>query len=162
MSEPEVFPVPLRTSVKTVDPAWIDYNGHLNMAYYNVFFDTALDEAAPLIGLGPAYVATGSSWFTAEAHVRYLREIHAGERVRVLVRLVDADAKRLHWWEELWSEDGGFLSATSETLTLHVDMTAKKVTPFPPAMAERIAAWRRADAAHPRPQGLGRSVGIRR
>ena len=27
-----------------VEPQWIDYNGHLNMAYYNVLFDRAVDE----------------------------------------------------------------------------------------------------------------------
>ena len=34
-----VFFAPFVSSVMTVEPAWIDYNGHLNMAYYNVLFD---------------------------------------------------------------------------------------------------------------------------
>ena len=29
-----------------VEPAWIDYNGHMNMAYYNLAFDRALDHVA--------------------------------------------------------------------------------------------------------------------
>jgi len=156
------FPVPFVAPAMTVEPAWIDYNGHLNMAYYNVLFDRALDHAAALIGLGPDYVATGFSFFTAEAHVRYLREVHEGERVEVRIRLFDADAKRLHWWEELWSLDRGVLSATSETLTLHVDMRAKKVAPFAAPMLAAIEAWRAADAALPRPEGAGRRVGIGR
>ena len=35
-----------------VEPGWIDYNGHLNMAYYNVLFDRAVDEVYELLGLG--------------------------------------------------------------------------------------------------------------
>jgi acyl-CoA thioester hydrolase len=40
-----VFFAPFVSSVMRVEPAWIDYNGHLNMAYYNVLFDRAVDEA---------------------------------------------------------------------------------------------------------------------
>ena len=32
------------SSVMQIEPQWIDYNGHLNMAYYNVMFDRAIDE----------------------------------------------------------------------------------------------------------------------
>ncbi len=30
-----------------IEPHWIDYNGHLNMAYYNVMFDRAIDRFWP-------------------------------------------------------------------------------------------------------------------
>lgn len=154
--------VPFVSSVMTVEPAWIDYNGHLNMAYYNVLFDRAHDEAGALIGLGQDYLKRSNcSFFTAEAHVRYLREIGAGQRVKVAMRLVAADAKRLHWWQELWTaDDVPFLSATSEILVLHVDMTVKKVTPFPKEMATAAQDWVRADAGLPRPEGLGRVIGL--
>jgi len=68
-----VFFAPFVSTVMTVDSQWIDYNGHLNMAYYNVLIDRAVDEAFLLVGLGPDYVQNrGASFFTAEAHVRYL------------------------------------------------------------------------------------------
>ena len=72
-----VFFAPFVSSVMTVEPAWIDYNGHLNMAYYNVLFDRAVDEVFELLGCGAEYVKKGFSTFTAEVHVRYLRELHA-------------------------------------------------------------------------------------
>lgn len=154
--------MPFRSTIMTVEPAWIDYNGHLNMAYYHVLFDRGLDQAALRIGLGPDYAATGASWFTIETHVRYLREIHENERVTVAVRLVDCDDKRIHWWQELWSEDRAFLSATCETMTVHVDLNDRRVTPFPEPMREIIARWHAEEAEWPTPKGLGRSVGIRR
>src|SRR5215831_18339166 len=51
-----VFFAPFVSSVMRVEPTWIDYNGHLNMAYYNVLFDRAVDEAFELIGCGTDYV----------------------------------------------------------------------------------------------------------
>jgi acyl-CoA thioester hydrolase len=62
-----LFFAPFVSSVMRVEPGWIDYNGHLNMAYYNVLFDRAVDEAFELIGCGPDYVkARRHSCFTAE------------------------------------------------------------------------------------------------
>src|SRR5690606_23938323 len=78
---------PFVSEPMTVEPQWIDYNGHLNMAYYNVLFDRAVDAALAPAGLGPDYAATGASFFTAEAHVRYLRELHAGELVHATFQI---------------------------------------------------------------------------
>jgi acyl-CoA thioester hydrolase len=44
---------PFRSSIMTVKPEWIDYNGHLNMAYYNVLFDHGADEVYEDLGFGP-------------------------------------------------------------------------------------------------------------
>ena len=51
-----LFFAPFVSSVMRVEPAWIDYNGHLNMAYYNVLFDRAVDEVFELLGCGVDYV----------------------------------------------------------------------------------------------------------
>ena len=154
---------PFCSTLMKVEPGWIDYNGHLNMAYYNVLFDRAIDEAAIDLGLGPDYLKESrASFYTAEAHIRYLRELHAGDTVYCLIRLLDADVKRLHWWEELWTAGEPVLSATSEQIALHVDMTAKKVTPFPPAVLERISAWRQADKACAPAEGSGRRITLLR
>ena len=83
------------------------------------------------------------STFTAECHVRYLREIHLGDPVQVSVYLLAADEKRLHTFEELRHATEGWLSATSENMTIHIDMKARKVAPFPPDIRARIAGGRR-------------------
>ena len=67
------------------------------MAYYNVLFDRAVDEVFELIGCGLDYVkACRHSCFTAEVHVRYLRELSAGDPVRLTFQLLDFDSKRMH------------------------------------------------------------------
>ena len=150
---------PFKSSIMQIEPQWIDYNGHLNMAYYNVMFDRAIDQLWLQLGIGPGYMKerNGSS-FTAECHVRYLREIHLGDPVQVSVWLLAADDKRLHTFEELRHADEGWLSATSENMTLHIDMGSRKVAPFPSDIRERIEIVRKAHAGAARPEGIGRSV----
>ena len=120
--EPAFF-APFVSSVMRVEPGWIDYNGHLNMAYYNVLFDRAVRRGlrAPRLRRRLCRSARGIPCFTAEVHVRYLRELHAGDPVRVTFQLLDYDAKRMHYFEQLFHAEEGWLSATSENMVLHVD-----------------------------------------
>jgi acyl-CoA thioester hydrolase len=158
MPEP-VFAAPFVSTVMRVEPQWIDYNGHLNMAYYNVLFDRAVDEAYELLGIGIDYLKQHNhSTFTAEAHVRYLRELHEGDHVRVSFQLLDYDSKRIHYFEQLLHATESWVSATSENMTLHVDMATKKVTPFPASVLRSLAAMKAAHAVLPRPAGAGRSI----
>ena len=154
-------PAPFLSSVMQIEPPWIDYNGHLNMAYYNVMFDRAIDELWLRLGIGQGYrTARNGSTFTAECHVRYLREIHLGDPVQVSILLLAADQKRLHTFEELRHAGEGWLSATSENMTIHIDMAARKTAPFPPDIRARIDTVAKAHAAIPRPEGVGRKVAM--
>src|SRR3954449_3912526 len=151
--------VPFRSSIMQIEPQWIDYNGHLNMAYYNVMFDRAIDELWLKLGIGPGYMKQRhGSTFTAECHVRYLREIHLGDPVQVAILLVAADEKRLHTFEELRHATEGWLSATAENMTGHIDMGARETAPFPADIRSRIEAVARAHAAVTRPEGIGRTI----
>jgi acyl-CoA thioester hydrolase len=154
-------PAPFLSSVMQIEPQWIDCNGHLNMAYYNVMFDRAIDELWLQFGIGPTYMKTRhGSTFTAECHVRYLREIHLGDPVQVSILLLAADEKRLHTFEELRHAKEGWLSATSENMTIHIDMATRKTAPFPPDIKARIDAVAKAHAAVPPPVGIGRKIAM--
>jgi acyl-CoA thioester hydrolase len=159
-SEPAI-PAPFVSSLMRAEPQWIDYNGHLNMAYYNVLFDRAVDEVYELIGLGPDYLKqTAHSTMVAEMHVRYLREVSEKDPLRVTVQLLAYDAKRIHLFEQLVHATENWVSATCETMTLHVDMTAKKVAPFPGSVMTLIERMKVAHAGLPLPDGAGRSVAM--
>jgi acyl-CoA thioester hydrolase len=159
-SEPAI-PAPFVSSLMRVEPQWIDYNGHMNMAYYNVLFDRAVDEVYELIGLGPDYLKdTGHSTMVAEMHVRYLREVSETDPLRVTVQLLDYDAKRFHVFEQLVHATENWISATCETMTLHVDMTAKKVAPFPDSVLKLIERMKVAHSGLPLPDGAGRNVAM--
>jgi acyl-CoA thioester hydrolase len=156
-----LFFAPFVSSVMRVEPGWIDYNGHLNMAYYNVLFDRAVDEAFELIGCGPDYVkARKHSCFTAEVHLRYLRELHAGDPVRVTFQLIDYDAKRMHYFEQLFHATEGWVAATSENMSLHVDMGSHKTAPFPAEIARCLGRMKEAHASLPLPEAVGRRIAM--
>lgn len=153
---------PVTSKIMDIQKDWIDYNGHLNMAYYNVLFDKCADDAFELMGMGPNYARDRKlTVYTAEIHVCYVRELHLGDPVRGTFQLIDHDEKRLRAYQELHHIDG-WLAATSEVLTLHVDMAGPKVAPFPADILARVEAMRAAHAALPMPERAGRSIGIRR
>jgi acyl-CoA thioester hydrolase len=155
-----LFFAPFVSSVMRVEQSWIDYNGHLNMAYYNVLFDRCVDEAYELLGIGLDYLKTQHSTFTAEAHVRYLRELREGEPVRATFQLLDYDTKRIHYFQQLFHATDGWMSATSENMTLHVNMATKKVAPFPEKALGRLAQMKASHARLPRPEAAGRRIAM--
>lgn len=160
-SAPIFFFAPFVSSTMRVEPAWIDYNGHLNMAYYHVLFDRAVEEGFGLIGLGQEYMEErGASYFAAEVHVLYRRELKAHEEVRATLQLVDHDEKRLHFYMELRHAREGWVAATCEQLALHVDMGSRKVTPFPEDILRNLAVMKAAHARLARPAALGRVIAV--
>ncbi|UYV38960.1 thioesterase family protein [Rhodobacteraceae bacterium D3-12] len=145
-----------------VRPEWIDYNGHLNMAYYNVLFDHGVDEVWQRLGFGPAYSkARNMTTYSGEFHLRYLREIHLGDQVRASFQVLDYDEKRIHFYQELIHTDG-WVSASGEGMMLHIDQSGPRVAPMPAdifAKLEELAAEHR---DLPVPATVGKPIGIRR
>ncbi|MEP1614450.1 MAG: thioesterase family protein [Roseobacter sp.] len=152
---------PFRSSVMTVRPEWIDYNGHMNMAYYSVLFDEAADQIYPDIGFGPAYQKTGFTTYTAEFHICYLRELHLNDPVTVTLQLLDFDEKRFHTYQEVWHQDG-WCAASGETLGLHIDQSGPHVAPMPPEILARLGALHKKHQELPRSHRVGRKIGIPR
>jgi acyl-CoA thioester hydrolase len=157
------LPAPFVSRVMAIEKDWIDYNGHLNMAYYNVLFDRCSDDALEAMGLGPDYARNRRlTIYTAEVHICYVQEIHLDHRVVVSLQLLDHDDKRLRFYQEIRHAEEGWLAATSEQLALHVDMAGPRVAPFPADIREKVEAMRAAHAGLPVPERAGRSIGIRR
>ena len=161
-AEPVFVFAPFVASAVAVEPGWIDYNGHMNMAYYHVLFDRAVDEAFEIVGLGADYLTIrGASYFTAELHTVYVRELPADAVTRTTVRIVDFDAKRVHAYFEAHHLGEGWVAATCEQLFLHVDMASRRVSPFPDDVLTKLAAVKAVHDRLPRPPALGRTVGIK-
>jgi acyl-CoA thioester hydrolase len=153
---------PIDLHQATVLPEWIDYNGHLNMAYYVLMFDNATDQFFDLIDLGVDYVQRCKhSAFVLETHVTYQQEVKLGDPLRFTFQLIDTDEKRLHYYFEMYHKKKGFRAATSEQIAMHVDLKARRAAPFPDLMRQRIGSVMAAHANLARPDGVGRSIGIR-
>jgi acyl-CoA thioester hydrolase len=153
---------PIETYRGTVLPAWIDYNGHMNLAYYLVVFDQSIDAFHDHLDIGIPYrKATNFSTFVLETHLTYARELKVGEPIVVTTQLIDADAKRLHYFKRLIHGTEGYLSATGEFVSLHVELAGPRAAPFPPEAHKRVAAMLEQHRSLPRPPELGRSVGLK-
>ncbi len=153
------FPTPFRSSLMTVQDDWIDYNGHMNVAYYIVLFDRCVDEGFQEIGLGPDYVKSrNASFFTVEMHVSYLRELPPQSPVRGTLQFIAFDPKRIRIYMELFHAEDGFLSASCEQLFLHVDMNTRRTAPFPDDILANLETAFEAHVSLPRPERAGRAI----
>jgi len=152
----------LAPHVETVRPEWVDYNGHMNVAYYVLVFDHATDAVLDFLDLGEAYrQRTRGSIFVGEAHVTYEQEVNAGDRLSVSSRILGFDGKRIILFHEMYGEGVEGLVATNEVLCLHVDLDTRRTAPIPVAAAERINRAASHDSAFPRPSRAGRAIGLK-
>ena len=142
-------------------PEWIDYNGHMNMGYYLVVFDLATDEWLDYVGLDEAHrTAHRVTTFSLEAHVTYHREVRVGDPLRFTTRLLEHDAKRIHYVHEMYHATEGYLAATNELMSLHVSKDTRRGAPMAPAIQARLARIQAAHDALPRPPQVGRRIGL--
>jgi acyl-CoA thioester hydrolase len=154
---------PLVTCECTVLPEWIDYNGHMNVAWYVYAFDLASVALMDRLGLGDDYRATGfCSTFALESHILYQRELVEGDPIRITTQLIDFDPRRIHYFHRMLHGERGHQAATLEQLSIHVDRSGPKAAPMPALALQRLESLRAAHAALPVPEEAGRSVGIRR
>ncbi len=156
------FDAPILSETMHVEPSWIDYNGHMNLAYYQVLFDRQVDTVFDQAGIGADYLArTAHSFFAAEVHLCYKREVKLGTPLRLSFQLLDFDDKRLHHFAQMHHAEEGWLACTSENLSLHIDMTAKKVVPLLPGARASVERLAEAHRSLPRPAAVGRRIAMR-
>lgn len=155
------FSQPLALAGMAVKPEYIDANGHMNVGYYNVIFDQALDELLKPLGLDWSYMErTGFSTFALETHVCYLQEVVEGDVLRFTFRLLGHDAKRVHCFLEMHHAEKGYLAATSEQMLLNIDMATRKSAPFPPDYQALLAKLWAGHGKLPKPPQAGKSIGL--
>lgn len=153
---------PFRSEEMAIEESWIDYNGHLNMAYYLVMFERAFDDFHFSIGTGPQYIKSrGMTLYTAQTKIDYLREVHKSAKLIPTCQLLDHDEKKILSWQELVHPDG-WVAATCETLTLHIDMSGPRVAPFPEDIMRNIEMVAKAHKNLPVPAKAGEAVALKR
>ncbi len=146
-----------------VEPAWIDYNGHMNVAYYVLVFDLAIDGFLDQLGLGEAYrTRTGCTVFTLELHVSYQRELKLNEQLQVSLQLLDHDQKRVHCFLRMHHVSSGEVAATMEQLFMHMDTATGRSARMTDEVLARLERLASAHVALPAPAERGARIGIRR
>ncbi|WP_432448431.1 thioesterase family protein [Aliiroseovarius marinus] len=126
----------------TVISDWIDYNGHMQDAYYGLIFSYAVDAVQDAIGFDAAYrQRTGCTIYLLEDHKYFLKEVKLGAELRVETVVLDSDEKRFHL--HLTMQHDGTPVAISETMELHVNQNPEpRAAAMPPEIAERLASAR--------------------
>lgn len=153
----------LCTHTDRVVPAWIDYNGHMNVAYYVVLMDRAMDGFLAHVGIGEAYLKReNKSTFALDVRIAYRRELRVDTPVRCYSQLFDFDAKRFQVGHYVTHAEEGWTAAYSEWVGVHVDMATRKSAPMPSRAAEALGALLAAHRAVPRPAALDRPFGLGR
>lgn len=157
------FEAPLAFPEQRVIPEWVDFNGHMNVAYYMVAFDRCVDVMYNRLLVGPDYIdRSGCSVFTLEAHINYIREVVEGDRLRITGRLMDHDGKRIHAYFEMFHGNDGHVVAAMEQIGIHVDMAQRKPVEFSADTRTLLESMMRAHTGLPEAVYAGRVIGIRR
>ncbi len=120
-------PIPFIGFEGKVEPAWIDVNGHMNVAWYDHVFDRAESSLFAAFGIDEAYIrANGRSMFRLEKRVRYERELAGGDRIRIESRIVSTDERILRHAHVLMNLTAGIRAGMAEYVSIHVDLAKRK------------------------------------
>ena len=144
-----------------VRPEWIDVNGHMNVAYYVLAFDLGVDALWTQFGITAEHIQSNlSSTFAVESHVIYRRELKEGEPYIVTAQILAFDEKRIHQFQRMYHAEEQFLAATAEWMNLHVDLSTRRVAPWPESILAGIEAVAAAQGQWPYPDDAGRQMRI--
>jgi len=110
---------------------WTDYNNHMNLSYYILVFDMGAEVFLSKFKMGEhSAKTTKKSTMVVETHTTYDNEVKEGDEVDVFLSHFDHDKKRLHYKLEMYDKGKNALSATTEVLSLYIDLNLRKVSEF--------------------------------
>ena len=110
---------------------WTDYNGHMNLAFYILVFDKGAEKILSKFKMGEQSAkTTKKSTMAVESHTTYNNEVKENEEVDVYLSYFDHDKKRLHYKLEMYEKSKNILSATTEVVSLYIDLNIRKVAEF--------------------------------
>jgi acyl-CoA thioester hydrolase len=125
-----------------VKAEWTDYNSHMNLAYYIHLFDVAWEILLEKFNMGEeSSINQRKSTFAVESHTTYNQEVQVGEEVDLNLMFLDHDKKRIVYKLEMIHKEKKYLAATSEILSLYVDLNHRKVVEFEKEKSDLMDAF---------------------
>ncbi len=124
----------------TIEPSWIDYNGHLRDAYYGLVASYAVDDVMDHLGLDAAYrERTHCTLYTLELHLHYLHEVKSTDDLQVVSSILDFDRKKFHLGCRFVCSRIAEPVAISDMLLLHVHQGDKPgAATFPEEVSAKL------------------------
>ena len=118
-------------TTKKIIKEWTDYNNHMNLSYYILVFDKGAEVFLSKFKMGEhSAKTTKKSTMVVETHTTYNNEVKENEDVDVFLTHFNHDKKRIHYKLEMYEKTKNTLSATTEVLSLYIDLNLRKVTEF--------------------------------
>ena len=123
----------------TVPPEYEDINGHMSVAHHMGIHDQAGLPFFATLGIDERYFSERRlGIMDLEHHLVYLAEVHVGDEVAVHSRVLERSDKVVHGMWFLLNRTRDELANTLEWVSLHVDLEARRATPFSAEVASAL------------------------
>ncbi len=144
MNSKKIFFEIFQSKVQDVIKDWIDYNGHMNVAYYTLAFDNALDEfLEKILYIGPTFVKKEKQGpYSLQANYHYLEELKLMDKFFSKIYLIDSDKKKMHLILEMINYNTNKQVAVCETLLLNVDLNIRKSVEYGAMAKKKIEQYK--------------------
>ena len=138
LEENQKLSLPVKVSKGTVKEEWIDYNGHMNMAYYVQCFEESSDFLLEQIGLGYRYaIEERKGVFVIKCEINYRKEINLNENFIISLDELVCKGKKLIVGLKMLNSNNETI-ADYKILNLNVDLETKKSITFSPKIIAQL------------------------
>ena len=139
LEENQKLSLPIKVSQGTVKEDWIDYNGHMNMAYYVQCFEESSDFLLEYMDLGYLYaIEEQKGVFVIKCEINYRKEINLHENFIISLEELECKGKKLIVGLKMLNEKNEKI-ADYKILNLNVDLETKKSSTFSPKIIAQLA-----------------------
>ena len=131
--------LPIKVSKGTVKEDWIDYNGHMNMAYYVQCFEESSDFLLEQMDLGYRYaIEERKGVFVIKCEINYRKEINLHENFVISIEELVCKGKKLVVGLRMLNVNNETI-ADYKILNLNVDLETKKSSAFSKKIIAQLA-----------------------
>lgn len=151
-----------QSKVQNVKKNWIDYNGHMNVAYYTLAFDNSLDDfLETVLKIGPTFVKKEKKGpYSLQANYHYLDELRLGDKFFANIYIIDSDKKKVHLVLEMIDFLTKKQVAVCETLLINVDLNIRKSVNYSVDVIKKIEQYKSRCSDFQLPLQVGKNLKI--
>ena len=156
------YDTPIILPEKKVIKDWIDYNGHMNVAFYTLAFDKSLDVfLEDILGIGETHALQNKQGpFVLQAHYHYLNEMSLDEKFNIRLLVVDCDEKRMHLCLDMFSQKKNKVIAVAEKVLINVNLNIRKIEHYPSWAYKRLIKLKDTHKNAQFPNVLGKQINL--
>ncbi|MFL2812690.1 MAG: thioesterase family protein [Paracoccaceae bacterium] len=151
-----------QSNIQNVKKEWIDYNGHMNVAYYTLAFDHSLDDfLETILEIGPTFVKKEKQGpYSLQSNYHYLDELRLGDKFFSKIYIIDSDKKKVHIVLEMMDFKTKRQVAVCETLLINVDLNIRKSVNYGDHVIKKIEQYQAKCSEVKLPLQVGKNLKI--